>query len=277
MKIKSILNHIYERKWFDSAIYETMRTQLNEERCFVKRKPYTIASPRQLTIEVENFFVSRHLVTNKLVAETVNFLQIKNCEGGTYYLFNEYNPSLPLFWDHEKSCYQVKKGFEDHPVCGVSWRGALLIAFALGGRLPFELEWEVCATAGNLKNKYPWGNDAPSIELANYGEHRGSTSPVGLYPPNAWGLYDVAGNAEEWCMDWYYPDHPYSSQVPVLVQGNYCEKTVKGGSWNKGEDRLLCSARRGKWYRIGTVGIGFRIVWERQPIEKEVMQQWFLL
>ena len=270
MKIDTILNHIYEKKWFDSPMYRTIRDRYTIDMHFVERTSYTLNSG---SIDIGDFFISPYLATNQLVADVINTLNIKNSEGGTYHIFNEYNPSLPLYWDHDSKKYNVKKGFEDHPICGVSWQGALILAFLLGGRLPFELEWEVCATSGNLKNMYPWGNDPPSHDKANYGEYKGSTSPVGEYPPNAWGLYDMAGNAEEWCMDWFYPDHAYSAHIPV--KGHHFEKTVKGGSWNKDKDRLLCSARRGKWYRIGTVGIGFRIVWEKNP-EKEVTQ-WLAL
>lgn len=69
----------------------------------------------------------------------------------------------------------------------------------------------------------------------------------------------MAGNAEEWCMDDYYPHSPYLGITDINLS---LEKTVKGGGWNKGIDFLNCKARRGKWSRIGTVGIGFRVVWD---------------
>ena len=73
----------------------------------------------------------------------------------------------------------------------------------MDGRLPSETEWEFCARTGNLNYKYPWGNTPPEPQIANYGEYVGSTSSVASYPPNKWGLYDMAGNVEEWCLDWY--------------------------------------------------------------------------
>lgn len=65
--------------------------------------------------------------------------------------------------------------------------GAYFIANLLGVRLPSEKEWKWYATSGDLIIKYPWGNESPSNELGNYGEHVGSTTPIGTYPPNKWG------------------------------------------------------------------------------------------
>ena len=210
----------------------------------------------------EQFLISNKAMTNDLFLSIVNHLRIPNNQGGTYNIFNEFNPSLPIFWNPEKNCYEVKQNFKKHPVTGISWVGANFIAFLVDGRLPTEAEWEICATAGNLKYQYPWGNSPPSPQLANYGEYIGSTSSVASYPPNEWGLYDMAGNIEEWCLDWYYPS--CISPVKLQLQSSYIqfEKVVKGGSWNKGEELLACQSRRGKFYRIGTVGIGFRILWD---------------
>ncbi|MBU7012439.1 MAG: SUMF1/EgtB/PvdO family nonheme iron enzyme [Theionarchaea archaeon] len=235
-----------------------------KESHYVEKKLYSISEKQ---IEIGDFFISTTLLTNEFVMEMVNALKIENGKGGAYIIFNEFNPSLPIQWNQDMQCYRIKKGYKDHPVCGITWQGALLIAFLVGGRLPFELEWEACATSGDLKKKYPWGDEEPSAQLANYGEHIGSTTPVKRYPPNEWGLYDMAGSAEEWCMDWYYPDHFYTAHQSIPGVHRYGEKTVKGGSWNKGAKRLQCTSRRGKWYRIGTVGIGARILWDSQPME----------
>jgi formylglycine-generating enzyme required for sulfatase activity len=103
------------------------------------------------------------------------------------------------------------------------------------------------------------------VELANYAEHVGSTTEVGRYPANPWGLYDMAGNVEEWCMDWYFP-----AEVGMAEQVPCGEKVVKGGSWNKPASFLRCAHRRGKWHRLGSVAIGFRLVWENAPDEGDV-------
>ena len=274
MKIDTMLNQIYEKKWFNSDIYNNLKDELTKDSFYVDKKGYSIqiSDNQKSEIEIGNFYISTKLLTNKTVTDIMNFLQVRSSKGGAYSIFNEFNPSLPIVWDCEKKCYFVREGFETHPCAGITWQGALFIAFLVGGRLPFELEWEVCATAGDLHKKYPWGNDNPSPHLANYGEYTGSTTPVGKYPPNEWGLYDTAGNVAEWCMDWYHPAHPYTAHLPVPDVDTHFEKTVKGGSWNKGEDLLLCRSKRGKWYRIGTVGIGVRILWE--PLKEREVISW---
>lgn len=174
-----------------------------------------------------------------------------------YYTINIYNPSLPIKYDPHKNVYNLTDGYEENPLTGISWPGAMYISRLLGGRLLTEKEWEYYAAGGKENLTYPWGNETPSPDKANYGEMVGDTTPVKKYAPNFFGLYDMAGNVEEWCLDNYHPEHKDAES-----NLSYMEKTIKGGCWNKGEELLSISSRRGKWYKIGTVGIGFRIVWE---------------
>ena len=84
---------------------------------------------------------------------------------------------------------------EDHPVANVTWDEARAYCSwgGTGGRLPTEAEWEYAARGGKDGLMYPWGNEI-TPENANYSESRWKgTSPVRSYPPNAWGLYDMAG------------------------------------------------------------------------------------
>jgi formylglycine-generating enzyme required for sulfatase activity len=204
-----------------------------------------------------NILISSTLFTNQSFLNIMNNLQTINTDIGSYYIINEYNPSLPIYFDHGNNIYRVKPEYVAHPVVGISWYGALFIAELLGGRLPFEKEWEYCATSGNLNYTYPWGNEHPSKEKVNYGEFYGGTTPVKMFTANHLGLYDMAGNVEEWCMDFYHPNFSY-----LRFSRKTDERSVKGGCWNKGEPYLKCKMSRGKWGEIGTVGIGFRIVWE---------------
>lgn len=121
----------------------------------------------------------------------------------------------------------------------------------MGGRLPSESEWTWFACSGDATRPYPWGHERPRSSLANYGYYVGGTTPVGSYPATDWGLVDGAGNVEEWCAD-----------VPPKESPEQFDRIGTGGCWNKGEEFLLCHNTRHKWYRVGTVGIGFRIVWE---------------
>ncbi|MCH8293701.1 SUMF1/EgtB/PvdO family nonheme iron enzyme [Candidatus Poribacteria bacterium] len=70
-------------------------------------------------------------------------------------------------------------------------------------RLPTEAEWEFAARGGLAGKRFPWGDEDPDEKRANYRGNVGKTTPVGQYSPNDYGLYDMAGNVFEWCMDEY--------------------------------------------------------------------------
>ena len=108
----------------------------------------------------------------------------------------------------------------NHPVVHVAWIDALVYAEWAGKRLPTEAEWEWAAMGGIENAKYPWGNEPVylSYDKANFwqgsfpyknieldGFYR--TAPVKSFPKNGYGLYDVAGNVWEWCMDKYDTFH----------------------------------------------------------------------
>src|SRR5207244_4285457 len=108
----------------------------------------------------------------------------------------------------------------DEPVTQVSWNDAVAYARWAQKRLPTEAEFEFAARGGLAGKRYAWGDDLrPHGKcMANWwqghfpdrntGEdgYRGR-APVGRFPPNNYGLYDVAGNAWEWCADWFDPEY----------------------------------------------------------------------
>ncbi len=95
--------------------------------------------------------------------------------------------------------------FPNRPVVGVSWFEAAAYVEWSGCRLPSEAEWERAAR-GTTGRRYPWGNEPADLSRLNCLEsHLGRPTPVGIYPDGATpdGIFDLAGNAFEWCSDWF--------------------------------------------------------------------------
>ena len=161
------------------------------------------------------------------------------------------------------------------PVDRVSWKDAKLFVFQLSERtgkeyrLLSESEWEYMARAGST-TKYPWGD---KIERTNAGLAQAkyriegsekSTVPVGSYSANAFGVYDTAGNVEEWLEDcWHgtYKDAPIDGSAWLSASGGDCEERVlRGGSWYSPPYGGLRSAGR-NWNDASEVrfSLGFRV------------------
>ena len=158
-------------------------------------------------------------------------------------------------------------GKEDHPIVSVTWDEANAYCKWAGGRLPSEAEWEYAARGGKEGLKYPWGNDI-THENANYGREveKGTTSVVGSYPANGFGLYDMAGNVWEWVADWYEENYYASSPArdpkgPLAGQ----ERVLRGGSWSNGPRNLRASVRGRNRPEVGSGNIGFRCTREVSP------------
>jgi formylglycine-generating enzyme len=124
------------------------------------------------------------------------------------------------------------------PVVAVSWSDAaaycewLTVACGKRYRLPTEAEWERAARGGVENSPYPWGNCEPE-QLPEYANRwKTGPEPVGLYSPNAYGIYNLGDNVHEWCSDWYeagyYADSPERNpQGPATSS----RRASRGGSW----------------------------------------------
>lgn len=173
----------------------------------------------------------------------------------------------------------------DHPVVHVSWLDVEQYCRWAGKKLPTEAQWEYAARGGKRSLVYPWGNDRNpqgkwlnniwqgEFPVTNTGaDGFEKTSPVGSFPANGYGLFDMSGNVWEWCADFYLPDyygsspkanppgpdHSFDPQEPGIIK-----RVQRGGSF-------MCSEQYCVGYRVaarmkgeqdtGAFHTGFRCV-----------------
>ncbi len=137
----------------------------------------------------------------------------------------------------------VESGYAKHPVVGVTWYGAVAYAKWVGKRLPLEAEWEAAASGGDFEASFPTG---AQIERSQANFFSSDTTAVMSYAPNAFGLYDMAGNVYEWCQDWYAYNYYDSSLVEPErpsgpPQGVY--RVLRGGCWKSLKEDLRVAHR----------------------------------
>ena len=170
--------------------------------------------------------------------------------------------------------YPIGKG--NHPVTHVSWYAAMAYAQWAGKRLPTEAEWEKSARGGLIGQKYPWGNLIDSSK-ANYDRSIGGTTPVGQYAPNTYGLYDMAGNVWEWCLDAYHKNfYTHSPHQNPVSGGNISNiisdftnvensRALRGGSWYYPAPVVRCTNRYVLMLASTENDLGFRCVMVVKP------------
>jgi formylglycine-generating enzyme required for sulfatase activity len=146
------------------------------------------------------------------------------------------------------------EGSENHPVSHLGFAAAQAYAAWLGYRLPTEAEWEYAARGGLQGKKYPYG-DQMNENLANLAKQYKGTTPVDRFPPNGYGLHDMAGNLFQWTADWYGPYAAGEASDPRgPVRGEY--RVIRGGSWIAGAPSLRVSFRVDEDpLRCGPIGI----------------------
>jgi formylglycine-generating enzyme required for sulfatase activity len=221
------------------------------------------------TVTLSSFKMSKYEITNAQYAEFLNSVypeQIKEVDG-VIYAISDTDNSYPYFdtraassssqIDFLADVFSVMtkpeidgRDMSDDPVVQVSWYGANAFCDHYGYRLPTEAEWEYAARGGLSGKRFPW-SDTITHSQANYYSSSSYgydtsltrdyhptwndgtipyTSPVGSFSGNGYGLYDMTGNAWEWCSDWY-GSYPSTSQTNPTGPATGSSCVIRGGGW----------------------------------------------
>jgi sulfatase modifying factor 1 len=236
-------------------------------------------------VTVHAFWMDRYELTNRAFERFV---------AATHYVTEAEKQGWSGVFDPRQSAWTSAKGADwrhpdgpqssldarwDHPVVHVCWDDANAFCGWAGKRLPTEAEWERAARGGREGAEYAWGDTfkprgrfrANTWQGTFPEKDRGEDgfagiAPVGRFPPNAYGLYDIIGNVWEWTADWY-ADDAYAQAAAGAVDPKGAvsgtERVIRGGSW-------LCSDNYCTGYRVsarqhtphdsGLNNVGFRCV-----------------
>ncbi|MFO0164312.1 MAG: SUMF1/EgtB/PvdO family nonheme iron enzyme [Microcystis sp.] len=221
----------------------------------------------QHEVNVPPFFIGKYPITQEQWRAIASRTDLK------------VDPSAPLRvnLDLNPAYFKDRPDSDRRPVEQVNWYDAIEFCARLSKltgreyRLPSEAEWEYACRAGTTTPFY--FGETITGELANYrasetyageakGEYREETTPVGQFPPNAFGLYDMHGNVWEWCADtWHdnYDGAPTDGRA-WIKNGDDNRSPLRGGSWYYFPKKCR-SAYRFNYYRRGIGNNnGFRVV-----------------
>jgi formylglycine-generating enzyme required for sulfatase activity len=212
-------------------------------------------------VTIDSFYLDRSLVTNAQFSSFVKAYpfwrreplpnKLQNEHYLEHWMANEYPPQLA-----------------NHPVVNVSWYAAVAYCQAQGKRLPTEAEWEFAARGGQAGH-FPWGDQMPDKSRANYSASGvGTTTVVGSYAANGYGLYDMAGNVWEYLADEWGAYVSAAQRNPVRGDDRFdggdvflkvkTRRVIRGGSWGGAPVNLWVGYRDSHPPENGKGFLGFR-------------------
>jgi len=184
------------------------------------------------TVTLSSFKISKYEITNELFAQ---FLNSVGCSPDGYlndlkYIHIESDTCQIKYNGSE---FYTLDGMDQRAAIFITWYGAKAFCEWVGGRLPTEAEWEYAARGGNISNGYKYSGGNNINVVAWYSDNSQQVNhDVGTKQPNELGIYDMSGNAREWCSDWfdyYYYETSPSTNPTGPSSGEY--RVLRGGSF----------------------------------------------
>lgn len=231
-------------------VFSLLTCTKTPERVFVKGGELTMDDK---VYTIGSFEINKYETTNQQYAK---FLNDKNIgEDGIFnnmMIINVSSPDLQVEYKNKK--WVTKEGKENRPMVMVNYYGAIDYCNWVGGKLPTVPEWTYAAKGGEKSKGYIYAGGNNLDEVGWYrGNCGGRSHDVGELSPNELGIYDMSGNAWEWCLN----DSLKSENDFVLHMG---------GSWFPGEAENRISARFGNTPTHFSNSVGFRVIF---PVKKK--------
>ena len=169
--------------------------------------------------------------------------------------YQEHDKAVPWQWN------------DNNPIVNVTYFDAVSYCKWLTEKygetyaLPTEAQWEYAARGGQMSKNYKYAGSDDIDEVAWYDEttREKGIHPVGKLKPNELGIFDMSGNAWEWCLD-YYGNYPSSSQKDPKGPSAGMYRVIRGGSWYYVEDMARITSRDGPEPQFTNYNYGFRVV-----------------
>ena len=254
------------------AILASNKTEIDELRALVNQLQDMMETEKTFTVNGVSFKMKRVAGGTFEMGATIEQWSEANYDESPVHLV-----TLSSFWIGETEVTQglwqavmgsnpsYFTGNSQLPVEYVTWNDCQTFITKLNQltgksfRLPTEAEWEFAARGGNSSRGYKYAGSNTIDEVAWYKDNSsGKTQPVATKFPNELGLYDMSGNALEWCQDWH-GDYSSSAQTDPIGPSSGTYRVCRGGGWDV--DARLCRVSRRSRYKpsVGYSSHGLRL------------------
>jgi formylglycine-generating enzyme required for sulfatase activity len=212
---------------------------------------YSRETQHQVTVS-KPFYLGKYLVTQAQWQQVMG-------NNPSHFKGDKLLPVENVSWDDTQAFCLKLKEITQSPF-GIPTEAQWEYACRAGTTTPFHFGSQLNGRQANCNGTVPYGTDTEGPNLEK-------TTPVGNYPANAWGLYDMHGNVWEWCSDWY-GEHPTGSVTDPIGPATGSGRVRRGGGWRN--DAVYCRSASRIWfvpsYRI--INLGFRVALSSSGIPK---------